>query len=177
MKLPNAEIEQAVSPDQSRFTIGGVLLDVEAKKLIATDGHILAVIPADIEDNDHRGIIPTEAMQTARKMSKAAKADATIQVNGKANITAGNQQASFDLETGNFPRYQEVMAKMEGPATVSFNVNLLLRLAKALDNRDASDKRHKKEIIVSLWIKDSQSSIGVSASGSENAGVLMPCRP
>ena len=180
MRLPNAEIEMAASTEDSRYTLKGVLLDVEAKRLVATEGHIAAVIPVtELTENDHRGILPLDALKQARKMAKSAKAEATLAVNGNVAITAGNQSATFETVTGTYPNYQAIMPAIEGAPTITLDVDLLLRLAKALDCRDAQTKRDRPRV-VSLWVKDAQSSVGVKVTGYESAeavGVIMPCRP
>lgn len=173
MKLPNTEIEQAASTEKSRYTLSAVKLDVTNKRMMATDGHILAIVPVEVSETDHDGLLTIDSIKQARKMHKSAKNISEMAVNGKFIVKAGSQQAEFELETGQFPNADAVIPKFAGPATITLDVEKLMRLAKAI-----KEKNYGGERIVSLWIKDANSGILVKGSDDGDAlGVLMPCRP
>ena len=171
MKLPESQVELAASTEESRYTLKAVKLDVAGKRLMATDGHILAIVPTEVSENDHDGLINVDAMKAARKLQRAAKS-VPIQatVNGKFTIAAAGQAAEFELETGNFPNVEAVIPKFEGPPTVTLDAGLLLRLAKAIQTKD-----HQLDYPVSLWIKDANSAVLVKGEQDGAIGVLMPC--
>ena len=175
MKLPEAKIELAADPD----TLNAVKLDVEHKRIMATNGYILAVLPCEVSPEDHSALISLESIKQMRAMQKRAKSvPIEIRTNGKAVVTGPGESAEFELTTGQFPNVDMVIPKGEaydGPCTIAFNVDLLMRLAKALQSDCCKDRPP----LVKLWIKDKQSSILVKAcsnSDQENIGVLMPCR-
>lgn len=173
MKLPNTEIELAACTEGSRYTLKVVKLDVANKRMLATDGHILAIVPVEVSETDHDGLLTVDSIKQARKLHKSAKGISEMSVNGKFTVKAGAQQAEFDLTTGQFPNADAVVPKVSGPPTVTINANLLLRLAKAIQ-----EKNYAGDHIVSLWIKDANSSIVVRGKESDaSIGVLMPCRP
>lgn len=63
--------------------------------------------------------------------------------------------------------------KMEGSPTITLDAALLSRLAQALDGEATP-----KKAVVSLWIKDAHSGVGVKVSSDKGAwGVIMPCAP
>lgn len=173
MKLPNTEIELAAGTEQSRYTLQAVKLDVANKRMLATDGHILAIVPVEVSETDHDGLLTVDSIKQARKLHKSAKGISEMSVNGKFTVKTGAQSAEFDLTTGQFPNVDAVVRKCEGPPTITFNVDLLLRLAKAV-----AEKKYDGTRVVSLWIKGANDSIIVKGEiGNEAVGVLMPCRP
>jgi DNA polymerase III sliding clamp (beta) subunit (PCNA family) len=173
VKLPLSQIELATSPEPSRYTLQAVKLDVENKRIMATDGHILAIVPCEVSPEDHSALISTEAIKQLRAMQKRAKSvPVEVRTNGKVTATGVGETAEFDLATGQFPNVDMVVPKFDGPATISFDVELLMRLAKAMHTKDKSSPQ-----FVSLYIKDTQSPILVKSHGNKEAvGVLMPCR-
>lgn len=176
MKLPNAKIEMAASPEESRYALHAVQLDTVGKRLMASDGHILAVIPADVSPEDNSGLIPVQAFTDMRKMVKAAKKDVYITCNGNVKATTGNSTMEWAYVEGKFPNADAILAdlKFEGPATFTLNLDLLVRLAAALGAKN----ERTKNTVISLWIKDAQSSMQVKTSENPDAvGVIMPCHP
>ena len=177
MRLPVGKIEQAASTEESRCTLKAVKLDVENKRMMATDGHILAIVPVEVDATDHSGLLSVDSMKQIRAMQRRSKSiPVNIAVNGKATATGKSETSEFELVTGQFPNVDAVIPtgeKYEGPATVCFNVDLLVRLAKAL----GADEAHQGTI-VQLWIKDASSPVLVKTSENPEAiGVLMPYRP
>lgn len=171
MKLPDARIELAASTEASRYTLQAVKLDVEHKRIMATDGHILAIVPCEVSAEDHASLIPLDAMKQLRAMQKRSKSvPVEIRTNGKIEAVGRGEAASFEPTTGQFPNVDMVIPQ-SGPATITLNVELLYRLAKAMISPD-------DELIVSLTIKDAQSGVLVKTSKNPDAvGVIMPCRP
>jgi DNA polymerase III sliding clamp (beta) subunit (PCNA family) len=171
MKLPDARIELAASTDPSRYTLQSVKVDVEKKRIMATDGYILAVLPVEVSDKDHSGLITTSSIKQLRAMEKRKKPlGIEITLNGKVTATGGGETAEFPLGEGQFPNAEAVIPNYEGPATISFDAELLYRLAKAMIEPG-------RPLCVSLTVKDPMSSVLVKAKGvPEAVGVLMPIR-
>ena len=177
MKIPSNKIESAASQDPfSRYTLSAVQLDVEHKRLMATDGHILAIIPAEVEPEDHSGLISLETIKAIRGMEKRSKASCKVQTNGKVTAhSISGEHLEQEYSTGRFPNVDMVVPKFDGPPTVSIDVRLLMRLAEALKS-EAIGKN--EPAFVSLWVKDANSPVLVkSTKDADSVGVIMPCRP
>lgn len=176
MRLPESKIESAASQLESRYMLRAVKFDAEGKRMLATDGHILAIVPVETNDNDCTGVLSLETIAAARLAQKQSKSiPINLHVNGKATIEApGEIKIEHPLMEGKFPKCDEVVPKFEGPCTIAFNVDLLLRLADALKQKETG--KHIKPRIVQLWIKDRESTVLVKIRGSEGIGVIMPCR-
>lgn len=234
MKFPSNKIEAAVSSEATRYTIQAVKLDVEKKKLIATDGHIMAVVPCTVDENDHSGLIGVDAVKLIRDITKRQKyGQPTVNVNGKIEIVGANETATAIPVEGSFPNWEAVVPKFEATEknrrvletleamaknldaqidatnvhekkvalddlredvlksishvgaticnatkpTISFDVNLLVRLVDALKSEQSKGKNGHKR--VSLWIKSADDAIVVKSTASEDSesiGVMMPVR-
>ena len=90
MRLPVGKIEQAASTEESRkplstsYTLKAVKLDVETKRMMATDGHILAIVPVEVDATDHSGLLSVDSMKQIRAMQRRSKPiPVNIAVNGK----------------------------------------------------------------------------------------------
>jgi DNA polymerase III sliding clamp (beta) subunit (PCNA family) len=172
MRLPEARIENAVSRESNRYTLQSVQVDVEHKRVMATDGHILAIVPCEVSDKDHSVLLTADSIKQIRAMQKRAKSiPVEVLLNGKAIATGKAESAEYDLGEGRFPNVDMVIPKYDDvPPTITLNVDLLYRLAKAMTAPD-------DPLIVTLTVKDSQSSVLVKAScNPEAVGVIMPCR-
>jgi len=177
MRLPEAKIELAASTEESRYTLKAVKLDVAGKRIMATDGHILAIVPCEVGDKDKDALLSLDSIKQIRAMQKRAKSvPVEVTTNGKATAVGAGETAEYELINGTFPNVDAVIpkgGKYEGPCTVSLNAELLLRLAKAL--QPEVDKRNPP--VVQLWIKDGNSGVLVKCDDNPEAiGVIMPYR-
>lgn len=176
MKLPkNCKIEKATSTDSTRPAIGEPWLDVEAGKLVATNGRIIAVVPVEIEEGDASGYVTAEALKAARALV-GKHLPLAIKANGSLALYNGvtfPRPGVDDL--GQFPNWKQVIPeKQEKPAIrIAFDVKLLSALCEAMGTSgvilEASDDLTGIRVIPT----------GVSACqpGSPQAfGVIMPLR-
>lgn len=180
MKIPASKIELATSQEPSRYTLQAVKLDIQMQQFVATDGHILAAIPAEVSSEDHAGLISLDTMKALRGLQKEAQkqakhlgtsADVPVQMNGKVSAEWMGVKIEHAYVEGSFPNYEQIKPKMEGSPTITLDVAMLTRLAQALD-AEATPKK----AVVSLWIKDAYSGVGVKVSNDKGAwGVIMPC--
>lgn len=167
--------ELCASKDETRPHINRVELDVANKKMVATDGHRMVVIPVETDDHDTSGPISSAALDAARKHAKKTGGDAEIKSNG-ALVVAG---ATFDRDKNAmaFPPWKMVVPK-RAPITIRLNAKYLLEIAKAIGSKDD---------LVALAITGDLDPILVYANngatneryldGENDAfGVLMPCR-
>lgn len=172
MQLPNTQIELAASTEESRYTLRAVKFDVEGKRIMATDGHILAIVPCEPAEGDHSSLIPLDAMKAIRTMERASKhVPVQVTTNGKITAKGGGGTSEFEAMEGQFPNVDMVVPK-DGAwtLTIGLDAELLYKLAKAITPKGEG-------LIVKLQIKDGQSSVKVTTSKLEGAiGVIMPCR-
>jgi hypothetical protein len=188
VKLPRQRIELATSDCDTRYTLKAVHLDVDRKIMCATDGHILAVIPAEIEPKDVTGLIPVRAFKVAREAIKRVKpklrqtASTAIQAFRKIIIRAPYHGESTVLQRpqGRFPiEWEKAIPKASGAPDVVFNIDLLNRLTESLRNPGQGCDR-----TVRLWIDKSKRpsqaailvSVGIDQKQHPGVGVLMPAR-
>lgn len=171
MRLPKARIEEAASKEETRFTLRAVKVDVEKKRAMATDGHMLAIVPCEVSDSDKSSLLSTDSIKQIRAMEKRAKSTpVTLSLGEKVSAIGRGETGEYDLVTGQFPNVDAVIPKYDLPVTISFNAELLYRLAKAMTATGDN-------LIVSLTVKDRESSILVKAGANPEAiGVLMPTR-
>jgi DNA polymerase-3 subunit beta len=104
----------AISTDESRYVLNGVLLSFKENKLslVATDGRRLALVEQDIEfpkGSEVEAILPTKAVQELQRVLGDDK---------PLNISFAENQVSFDLGNtflysklieGNYPNYKQVV--------------------------------------------------------------------
>lgn len=177
MKMPSNKIENVADKKASRYTLNAVKLDVQGKRIMATNGHILAIVPCEVETEDHSTLIPLETVAAVRALQRRAKSvPVKVTTNGKIVAEGNGERLEHEPFVGAFPNVDIVVPKFEGPATISLSVDLLYRLAEALhaEGIGANNPGH-----ISLWIKDPQSAVLVKAVGSKDVGavgVIMPVR-
>jgi hypothetical protein len=163
-----AKLEAIVSADKYCGAITHVYLDVEQAenpRLIATDGHAMAVIPvqATVEEG---GYIPVPALKAARKVK--GKGDGILTLNGAASLPTGESWPREDASL-RYPAWRQVLpgADRDGSVKICLNADLLHRLAEALGS-DA--------ITLELIPAQPLAPIRVTVAGSQNVGVIMPIR-
>lgn len=163
MKVPKARIELACSKDAMRYALNSVFLDKEANRLVASDGHIMAVVPADGCEGDTGGLVPIAAIKEARKASKTPQ----VILNGDARLADGR---SFPRGEGDFPDYRKLLLdeKEEYFHEVKINAKLLLRLAESI-----SEVSSDKGFYVTLKFRKGKN-LSFRVEGNGGFGVMMP---
>jgi len=127
MKTRKTKLQVVASKENSRFAINGIYLDTEEKRLVATNGKCMAIIPAEIEEGDTTAILNAELWTEKRKKNEPIEA----KVNGSAVMPNGK---TFQHLDGQFPSYKDVIPTFEGKKTVKFSLDpsLLMDLAHAM---------------------------------------------
>lgn len=156
----------AVSSDDARFNLSGVYVeksDTGALRMVATDGHRLALIDRTLASFDmKKGVImPRKGLAEVRKLlDTAADADITLSV-GERDVQVHTGEISFfmRLVEGEFPDYRQVVP---GPPRVKVNVNRddLLAAVRRIALL-ASDRSH------GIKMQLEKGSLGLSASNPE----------
>ena len=173
--------------DDSTRSICGVYLEPGKERrevtVTATNGHALSsVVCQDAEFCEAMGgmpmLVPVDTLPALKMLAKDAKTIQCVPCKwegaGKDRvITLGQFGISVQLkakEADQYPDYRQVIPKMPDDAfEFSFNAQLLIDLAKALD----AGLGKKGQLIVKLQAKDKLSPMVVTMQG--NRGVLMPC--
>jgi len=133
------KIHQAAAREESRYMIAAIKLELEPPQLIATTGRICAIVPCTVNGNDTEGLIPKPAIVAAvkgKQILEAVLERAEPQPDGAESIDVyqdGALVSSHKLAEGNFPRWQEVVPKIEGnDLVIGLNPYYLVDLAKAI---------------------------------------------
>ncbi|MGH7821267.1 MAG: DNA polymerase III subunit beta, partial [Candidatus Binatia bacterium] len=109
----------AVSMDETRFNLSGVYVEKhdDALRMVATDGHRLAVIDGEVEGKlPEKGVIlPRKGLAEVKKLLESAGAEAGpvsfILDAPIAKIVVGQGELFMRLIDGEFPDYRQVMPK------------------------------------------------------------------
>jgi DNA polymerase-3 subunit beta len=107
----------AVSADETRANLNGIFLeglDGGRLRMVATDGHRLAMVTHDVEGAEaSKGVIlPRKAVSELRKILESGDEDLQIQVaEGMAYAKRGAVEMSMRLIEGEFPDYHQVIPK------------------------------------------------------------------
>jgi len=105
----------AISMEESRFTLNGalLLLKEDGMVMVATDGHRLAFVEAQSEQQrSFRALIPRKAMGEIVKLADEAPPDAKISFSGDDNhlfFQFANRLLITRKLSGNFPDYERVL--------------------------------------------------------------------
>lgn len=101
------KIDGCCAQEVTRYALTAVKLDVEGKRLVATDGKMLAIIPCEPGDGDVSGLIPADAFKSVRRSPKALPG--RILANGVAKVTGKAGEETFPRTEGTFPDFTQVL--------------------------------------------------------------------
>ncbi|MBI4387810.1 MAG: DNA polymerase III subunit beta [Candidatus Omnitrophica bacterium] len=125
----------AISHDETRYVLNGVLIVVDQSKIkfAATDGRRLAYIEKELEVNTQKHIeiiIPTKTVAELNKILSV----------GKLKITTSQNQVAFQTDRtllisrlieGRFPNYEQVIPKEEKTTTIVNKQSFLAAVKRA----------------------------------------------
>ena len=171
MKVENKyKLEKIVSKDTTRHAITCAYLDTKDKtpRLIATNGHAMAVIKVEAE-KDEQGNVPIAAIIDARKLNSKKAIASTLSLNGDCKLDNG---ATYKRQDSQFPDWRKIGTTGDKTFRVAFDAKLLHELADSLGSF--------KGVVSLEFFGDLKGPIKVhawDASGAdhENFGLLMPC--
>ena len=172
MKMPNRQLDKATAGKKDmRSTLLEPYLDTEHERIVATNGHILAVCPVELDENDTSGTVSSESIKAALKIApERARRDKTANVKANGSLVLENG-ATFPRESnGPFPQIDRVIPDTSvAEMVISFDAKLLKELADAINTPGTS--------VIKLHIKDNNSAFYVESDDmSDCYGVIMPCR-
>jgi DNA polymerase-3 subunit beta len=172
----------AISTEESRFTLSGALLVLEPERatMVATDGHRLALMRADVATEAMQTIktlVPIAGLNELLKLSKIKK-DATVQISADENhlyFSVDGRVLTVRKLAGNFPDFERVLPK-EHPHSVTLGrgdtYSAIERVSKFADERSRAVRIRVApgELRVSASLSetgDSEESMPVEYSGPE----------
>lgn len=158
------EIEKVcTAPKMCRPPLENVWYDSEKSRLIATDGKIMAIVPAEKEDGDVSGYVSPLSIKEYRRAAK--KSFVTLQCNSSLKIGGMTLERPTVENMGTFPNVEQVIPKDDTDVTVTIvlNAELLATLAAALGSE-----------IVTLKIRKPEMAISVSTA--KGKGLIMPVK-
>jgi DNA polymerase III sliding clamp (beta) subunit (PCNA family) len=127
------KIELACSVDPMREPLQNIL--IEDGNAIATNGHILAVVPVVMQDNDNRSfIIPKEVFAFARETQSSKEIIVDCIAEGKLIINGKHEVDSIGIPKQQFPNWKTVLPKNEDKPEyeIAFNFDYLKDMAEIL---------------------------------------------
>ncbi|HZO80666.1 MAG TPA: DNA polymerase III subunit beta [Candidatus Binataceae bacterium] len=126
----------AVSPDEARYNLGGVLIESPSKgavRMVATDGHRLSMIEREAAEFTMQGsaIIPRKGLAELRKLlDQEGDEQVRLMVDGQlAWLKRGATEVSMRLVEGEFPDYRGVIPK-QSKYTITVGRDALLNSIK-----------------------------------------------
>lgn len=123
--LKSAKLE-AIAGLDTRYA--PIYLDVARKRVVATNGRSLAVIPVDVDDHDVSGEISKAAIVAARKLAKRAD-ESAIQANSSFVLSDGSS-----LPRAEHPRHAPDANSVTPKGAASFVIHLDAHLLKSLSD-------------------------------------------
>src|ERR1700730_4658991 len=117
----------SISAEESRFTLNGALLILKSSGIImvATDGHRLAMVEADLNlpgmTTSYRALLPRKAMGEILKLAGDSDSDTPIRFSGDENhlfFQLGTRLLLSRKLTGNFPDFERVLPKEHAHSVV-----------------------------------------------------------
>lgn len=150
MKIPRVcRIEGVVGEDFARLGIANAELEVDRRRLVATNGKVIALVEVHVDDGDVSGPVSLEALKAARANIRPRSAYPHILCGATILKTHGPPQSGMPLDlprpTTVFPPYNAVVPECNpgdpGTITVGLDAQLLLDLARALGAEDRHSGR------------------------------------
>ena len=180
MRYPDTKIEAVCGTDARRGAIQQPWLDVDNKRMIATNGHVLAVLPVLPCVDDVTGTVPVDAIKAARAKGAECGGDSgECYLSANSDVSTANG-ARFQRPDETFVDYEKVIPKKpQNDPDIILDAALLKRLSDALHNRKGG-----KDCRLAFWFSktdrgavDSGGSVRVQPPhDDERVGVIMPCR-
>ena len=107
----------AVSTDETRLSLGGVFIESVEKnqvRMVATDGHRLALVEREIAGVDLRPgvILPRKGLVETKRLLEDTSGDVTFSIAGNlARVERAGVELFMRLIEGEFPDYRQVIPK------------------------------------------------------------------
>lgn len=131
MKLNKKYKIELAAADKSDYRYKLQEIEFDGERLIATNGHILAIVPVEKGETDTPGGISPDVIKTARSITK--KTDTIeLELNGVAKLSNGVIMPRQSKD-GTYPNWKVISDNFVSSGhKIAFNVNLLKKLADAI---------------------------------------------
>lgn len=181
MKLPNTKFDKCAATNADvRYYLREPWFDADHERILATNGHVMAVIPVEADPDDTTGPVPMEAVKAVRKVHK--KDGDLLLEPGHANAY-GDRYPRADHDK--YPDVKYIIEPLDdgkGEADIVLDAKLLYDLAQALIECKTTEAAR-----VRLFFKkdeegtvDKKAAIRVVPMGpgsvADAFGIIMPCR-
>ena len=187
MNIPLAKIEKFCVPmkdDEATMKMKCVWLDVEGKRLLATNGHMAVRVSIPVGESDVSGLIPQEAMELARKelkeirkinkddipdpwLSVIANEDSVFIQNLLTNTTHVVLRPKMGVDE-KFPQIDAVFPILAREPNISLDVSLLADMIAAMAVESTA---------ASIWIEAADKQVIMASRGlGISIAALMPMR-
>jgi hypothetical protein len=187
MQIPKQQIELASATEESRYTLRGVFFDIEKQRLVATDGHMMAVAACKPDKDDQRGVISIRAIKqtraAARRIPRKLRAKVVQGIRCLKKVctlkTQDGEVTVFPRPTGEFPAYEKVLPKdFKGAPVALLNPKLLKQLIDAI----TTDEAPGHSDCVAIWIdhapgKTTEKCMLIAPIIGDALGIIMPMMP
>ncbi len=157
-------------PSDHRRALHNPNLDANKGYLYATNGHAIARLKVKTNEADTSGQISQDSIAAALALQKAMhRKDAHVIANGSLQIPDG---PIFNRPEETYPDVTSIFQSIEGEPvySINFDSKLLADLSAALCDANVAGK-------VKLEFFGQENHAIKVSNGTENIGILMPCRP
>ena len=162
---PKYKIEKCVSSDPNRTSMTNIF--VTERHAIATNGHILAIVPVAFDSGDTEGWLTPAALTQTRKMTPKSLGDLAISLNGEQVLSDGTKMIRPTEEKP--PKFAPLMEKAHKDR--KFKIGLNATLLKVLADALGSD-----ELILNFGSPEAAVMVTTLQPETETMGLLMPLR-
>lgn len=138
------------APDYARH----VWYDVENGRLVATNGHALAIAAVEPGPGDVTGLLSVQSIEYARAYAKRSASSIILdrtRVICEATCLRFPDGSTLPRPQGEFPDYASIIPKVSGPPTITFNPELLAQIVAAFPKQELG-KKGTNPGSISLWV-------------------------
>lgn len=141
----------------------------DAGQMVATDGHIVAIIAVTDDDDDSPAVLLPKGLVKAATQGKGT---ATVTANGHATAAGPDGQIRAELEEGEFPRYASVLPDVPDVrrVRVGLNARYLANLASALGDDVVALEFDMEELDPAKSYRRP-----IRVRSAHGTGAIMPC--
>jgi DNA polymerase-3 subunit beta len=172
-----SKVALAISEEESRYVLQGALIDLNGKhmRLVATDGHRLAVVEQDTAQDwpETTMLIPGDALDVLRGLLSDFEGP-VVSVGQNADCIffyVGSRTLSTQKLTGNFPNWKAVVPKFTDAGLPLDAATTLGALRRSLTFADGKTSAVKMQITADeLTFVSKSQDVGESAEGIEVIG-------
>jgi hypothetical protein len=129
--------EACASRDAKRVNLYDPYLDVEASRLVSTDGHVMAVLPVEVDKGERSRYLGRNLLKVARQLGeKMVPAEIDDQEIPVFDVRWPSEQGR------KFPEWREVVPRFKrgtaGTTTIQLNARLLKAVADAMGESEVA---------------------------------------